>query len=262
MTGFVEVVMMSGSRNSSPSADQVRNLLGLLDLTRLEDDSDDGPVQELCARALAAPVRPAAVCVFSQFVPAAREVLGADSGVALASVANFPEGAADARIAVLECEQAVERGADEVDVVFPWRALLEGDESVGADLVAGCRDVVGRRPLKVILESGMLEDPEAIRRASEISINAGADFLKTSTGKVTMGATPEAARVMLEVIRERGRPVGLKVSGGVRTVEDALGYLRLANEVMGDDWVSPSRFRIGASGLMDVLVAELGGGSD
>ena len=253
---------MSSSRHSSPSADQVRRLLGLLDLTRLEEDADDVPVRELCARALAAPVRPAAVCVFSRFVPVAREVLGQDSGMAVATVANFPDGAADARIAVLECEQAVERGADEVDVVFPWRALLEGDESVGSDLVAGCRDVVGRRPLKVILESGMLDDPEAIRRASEISINAGADFLKTSTGKVEVGATPEAARVMLEVIRERGRPVGFKVSGGVRTVDDALGYVGLANEIMGQDWVSPLRFRIGASGLMDVLVAELEGGSD
>lgn len=232
-------------------------LLSMLDLTRLENDADDRPVRELCARALSAPVHPAAVCVYRQFVGAVRRVLDEDSGIHVATVANFPAGAAEPRLAALECEQAVAEGADEVDVVFPWRALLMGDEAVGSDLVAACRDACGPQPLKVILESGMIESPHHLHRAAEIAINAGADFLKTSTGKVEVNATPEAARLILETIRDSGRPVGFKVSGGVRTLDDACRYIQLAEEIMGPDWISPQRFRIGASGLFDALLAAL-----
>jgi len=234
-----------------------RTLLGLLDLTRLEDDADAGPVRELCSRALASPVRPAAVCVYRPFVTAAHETLGAESGVRVATVANFPDGEAEPRLAALECEQALAAGADEVDVVFPWRALLLGDESVGADLVAACRDACRAHTLKVILESGMIDSPHLLHRACEISIHAGADFLKTSTGKVAVNATPDAARVMLETIHASGQPVGFKVSGGVRSLDDARVYFDLAGEIMGRDWISPARFRIGASGLMDALLAEM-----
>lgn len=232
-------------------------LLALLDLTRLEDDPDDVPVRRLCARAVAAPVRPAAVCVYRPFVGAAREALGNDSGIRVATVANFPAGDAEPRLAALECEQAIAAGADEVDLVFPWRALAMGDEAVGADLVTACRDACGARPLKVILESGMIDSAHHLHRAAEIAIHAGADFLKTSTGKLEVNATPGAARTMLETIRNSGRPVGFKVSGGVRTLDEARQYVELAEQMMGPDWVSPDRFRIGASGLMDALLAEL-----
>lgn len=231
--------------------------LALLDLTRLENDPDDNPVRQLCSRALAAPVYPAAVCVYRQFVDTARQALGDDSGIRVATVANFPGGDAEPRLAALECEQAIAEGADEVDVVFPWRALLMGDEAVGADLVTACRDACGTQPLKVILESGMIDSPHHLHRAAEIAIHAGADFLKTSTGKAAVNATPEAARVMLETIRDNGRPVGFKVSGGVRTLDDARQYMQLAGEILGEDRVAPRYFRIGASGLLDVLLATL-----
>lgn len=247
-------------RKENPDPDRkalARTLLGLLDLTRLEDDADAGPVRELCSRALASPVRPAAVCVYRSFVAAAREVLGEGCGVRVATVANFPAGEAEPRLAALECEQAVAAGADEVDAVFPWRALQAGDEAVGADLVTACRDACGQRTLKVILESGMIDSPHALHRACEIAIHSGAAFLKTSTGKVAVNATPQAARLMLEAIRDSGRPVGFKVSGGVRNLDDARVYFDLACEIMGRDWISPARFRIGASGLMDALQAEL-----
>lgn len=234
-----------------------RRLMALLDLTRLEDDADDGPVRELCVRAHASPVPPAAVCIYRRFVGAARRVLGDDSAIRVATVANFPTGDAEPRLAALECEQAIAEGADEVDVVFPWRALLAGDEAVGTDLVAACRDACAARPLKVILESGMIDSPHQLHRAAEIAIHAGADFLKTSTGKVAAGASPDAARSMLESIRASGRPVGFKVSGGVRTLDDACRYMQLAEDVMGQGWVSPERFRIGASSLLDILLAEL-----
>ena len=233
--------------------------LALLDLTRLEDDPDDDPVRDLCARALAAPAPPAAVCVYPRFVSAARRALGDDSGIRVATVANFPAGDAEPRLAALECEQAVAEGADEVDVVFPWRALRMGDEAVGADLVTACRDACGARPLKVILESGMIDSSHALRRAAGIAIHAGADFLKTSTGKVEVNATPGAARTMLEAIHDSGRPVGFKVSGGVRTLDDARQYMQITGDIMGPDWISPERFRIGASGLLDALLAELEG---
>ena len=234
-----------------------RRVLALLDLTRLENDPDDQSVRELCTRAVSAPVPPAAVCVYRWFVSTAREVLGDDSGIRVAAVANFPAGDAEPRLAALECEQAIAEGADEVDVVFPWRALLMGDEAVGADLVAACRDACGAQTLKVILESGMIDSAHALHRAAEIAIHAGADFLKTSTGKVEVNATPEAARTMLEAIRDSGRPVGFKVSGGVRTLEDARQYIQIADDIMGREWVCPANFRIGASGLLDALLATL-----
>jgi len=239
-------------------------VLSLLDLTRLEDDSDDSHVRSMCARADTRFGHPAAVCVYSHFVAAARDALdqsGRLEQVAVATVANFPDGDSDLKLAVLDTEQGVVRGADEVDVVFPWRTLLAGDEAAGADLVAECKAICGSRKLKVILESGMLAapdaNPHALRRAGEIAINAGADFLKTSTGKAAAGATPEAAATMLETIRDSGRPVGFKVSGGVRTLTDARQYMRIAEDVMGAGWVLPATFRIGASSLLDALLAEL-----
>jgi len=234
-------------------------VLTLLDLTRLEDDPDDAPVRRLCARALAAPVHPAAVCVYRQFVRTAGQALGEDSGIRVATVANFPAGDAEPRLAALECEQAVAEGAEEVDVVFPWRALIMGDEAVGADLVAACRDACGARTLKVILESGMIDNRHHLHRAAEIAIHAGADFLKTSTGKVDTNTTPAAATAMLETIRDSGRPVGFKVAGGVRTLDAARQYVQLTEEIMGQGRVSPRHFRVGASRLLEILLAELEG---
>lgn len=240
----------------SPRTDAVsaRALIALLDLTRLEDDVDDGPTRALCRRALAAPVRPAAVCVQRRFAAAARETLGETRDVRLATVANFPAGDAEPRLAALECEQAIAIGVDEVDVVFPWRALLMGDEAVGADLVTACRDACGKHTLKVIVESGMIDDRHRLRRACEIAIHAGADFVKTSTGKAAAGASPDAARILLQTIRDSDRPVGFKVSGGVRTLSDARGYAGQVADILGPEAVSPERFRIGASGLMDALL--------
>lgn len=234
--------------------------LTLMDLTRLEDDPDDGPVRALCARAGTPFGPPAAVCVYPRFVAAARDVLaehGLAESVSIATVANFPDGNPDPETAAHQSAHAVSLGADEIDVVFPWRAMLEGDDGSGRALVRQCRSACGTHTLKVILESGMLGTVDNVYRAAGIAIDAGADFVKTSTGKAGIGATLEAARAMLEAIRESGRPVGLKVSGGVRTLADARQYMQLAEDVMGLDWVSPARFRIGASGLLDALLEEL-----
>lgn len=245
---------------NSERAELARRLMQLLDLTRLEDDDDDGPVRALCRRAGAFDSAPAAVCVYPRYIEAARAELDrCDPGgrIRIATVVNFPAGHADPAATGEETEAAVALGADEIDVVFPWRALLEGDEEVGRELVERCRTAAAGRPVKVILETGELIDAKRIRLASEIALAGGADFLKTSTGKTATGATPEAAETMLETIRVRQRDAGLKVSGGVRTFDDAAGYVRLAARIMGAGWVEPDHFRIGASSLADDLAAVL-----
>jgi deoxyribose-phosphate aldolase len=236
--------------------------LGLLDLTSLNDGDSDESIRAL-ARSAATPFgAPAALCVYDRFLGAARAELDKLnlSHVKLATVANFPAGGTDIAAAIAEAKAQPGKGADEVDVVFPWRALIGGDRETGAKLVAGVREVLPATiTLKVIIESGELAEPALIRRAAEISIENGANFVKTSTGKVPVNATLEATEIILGVIRSSGKPVGFKAAGGVRTVADAGDYLALAEKVMGKGWVTPQTFRFGASGLLGDIKAVLSG---
>lgn len=231
----------------------------LLDLTSLGEDDDETGIGELCARATGPWGEVAAVCVWPRFVPLCRGAL-AGTGVRVAAVANFPEGAADRTAAVADARAAVEAGAHEIDLVMPYAAWLAGDRGAARELIAGCKEALGEDArLKVILETGRLGDPPVIAEASRDAIEAGADFIKTSTGKVEVSATPEAARAMLEVIREAGRPVGFKAAGGIRTAADAGVYLALADDIMGVGWAAPGNFRFGASSLLDDLLEILDG---
>lgn len=235
--------------------------LRLMDLTRLETDDDESAVRALCRRAATPFGTVAAVCVYARFIAAAREALDEQAlseRVQIATVVNFPDGSANPEQVALDIRQALEAGADEIDLVFPWRSLYNGDEEAGRSLVMAAREVCGEHVLKVILETGELADAHLIRKAAGIAIESGADFVKTSTGKVAVNATPEAARILLETIRDSGRNVGCKVAGGIRTTEQALGYLGLAADIMGAEWIDPMHFRIGASGLLDDLLARLG----
>ncbi|MCK0744495.1 deoxyribose-phosphate aldolase [Chromohalobacter nigrandesensis] len=237
-----------------------RQALGLMDLTSLNDDDDSARIQALCRRADTPAGHPAALCLYPAFIEDAQrelDALGLTQRVRIATVTNFPDGAPNAERAARETRLAVAAGADEVDVVFPYRALRDGAPDVGRLLVEACREACGGATLKVILESGELEDPALIRQAAEIAITAGADFIKTSTGKVAVNATLEAAEIMLETIRDSGRDVGFKAAGGIRTTEDAKAYLELAARIMGEDWISAAHFRFGASGLLDALLATL-----
>ena len=235
--------------------------LSLMDLTTLNDDDTNDIVINLCKQAKTSVGSTAAVCVYPRFVPIARKTLkalGADS-VKIATVTNFPHGDSDIEIAVAETKAAVAYGADEVDVVFPYKALMSGNAQIGYDLVRACKDVCGDAVvLKVIIESGELESSVLIRLASEIAIEAGADFIKTSTGKVPVNATLEAAKIMLQVIKDKNPSVGFKAAGGVKTAEQAADYLALAESIMGADWVSSKTFRFGASSLLGDLLATLG----
>lgn len=234
--------------------DAARAALAALDLTSLNDGDTPEQIARLCARADGAAGRDgraAAVCVWPRFVAQARAAL--PRAIAVAAVANFPDGSADTARAVADTEAIVAAGGDEVDVVIPYREL-----DAAPALLAAVRRAAGAAKLKVILETGELQDPARITRAAGIALDAGADFLKTSTGKVAVNATPEAARLMLAAIRDGGHAtVGFKAAGGVRTVADAAVYLALADEFLGTH--APARFRIGASGLLDDIEAVLAG---
>ncbi|GGB55646.1 deoxyribose-phosphate aldolase [Shewanella inventionis] len=234
--------------------------ISLMDLTTLNDDDTDQKVIELCHKAKSAAGNTAAICIYPRFIPIARKTLNEldCEDIKIATVTNFPHGNDDIAIAVLETRAAVAYGADEVDVVFPYRALMEGNETVGFELVKACKEECGEDAiLKVIIESGELKDPALIRKASEISIDAGADFIKTSTGKVPVNATLEAAEIMLTVISEKNRNIGFKPAGGVRDAAQTAEFLGLAARILGDDWVTPQTFRFGASSLLNSLLHTL-----
>lgn len=176
----------------------------------------------------------------------------------MATVVNFPHGGTDIEATVAETKQAVADGADEIDVVLPYKAFMDGDKDTAAALLTATREACKGKVMKVIIESGVLAHAALIAEASRLSIECGADFIKTSTGKTPVSATLEAANAMLEVIRESGKPVGFKASGGVRTTEQAADYLTLADKIMGPKWANVKTFRFGASGLRDSLLASMG----
>jgi deoxyribose-phosphate aldolase len=240
--------------------DTARLALACLDLTRLNDGDAEADVIRLAERAAAAPGRVAALCVWPRLARTA--VAHAPAGVAVAAVANFPDGDTGVDRALRDAAQIAAAGAREVDLVLPWRALAAGDEAAAAALLRAVRRECEGLRLKVILESGELRDPALIDRAARLAIAEGADFLKTSTGKTATGATPEAARTMLAAIAadaSASTRVGFKASGGVRNVADAEVYARLVEAMLGTQALTPQRFRIGASALLDDIEAVLGG---
>jgi len=226
-------------------------ILPLVDLTSLNDDETEAQVEGLCARAIDAGV--AAVCVWPRFVPLAKAKL-AHSPVRLATVANFPDGSDDLARAARESADARAAGADEVDVVAPIQAILDGDIGLVTELVQACRKAAPEVALKVILETGRLEQPARIAAAARAAIMGGGGMLKTSTGKFPVGATLEAAAVLLAVIDEADGRVGIKFSGGIRTTQQAAQYLYLVDHFLGSGWTSPETLRFGASALLDDLL--------
>jgi deoxyribose-phosphate aldolase len=233
--------------------------LSLLDLTNLKDDCAPEQIVSLCARAQTAFGPTAAICIWPRFVMQARTLLGPNSPVRIATVVNFPAGDAKIEDVLAETRDAVADGADDIDLVIPYRALMAGNEQAVTDMVTAVKAACGSAILKTILETGELKDKSLIRKASDLSIAAGADFIKTSTGKVGVNATLEAADIMLQAIRDSRKKVGFKPAGGIANVMDASLYLRLADTIMGEDWAIPSTFRFGASGLLDDIVAVLSG---
>mgnify|MGYP001568776608 CR=1 FL=1 len=234
--------------------------LSLMDLTSLTDQESNEDIIALCQQAKSTAGNTAAICIFPRFIPLAKKLLTEQGTpeIKIATITNFPHGNDDVDIAVAETKAAVAYGADEVDVVYPYKALLAGDINTGFELVEACKQACPKKVLlKVIIESGELQSPELIKLASEVSIRAGADFIKTSTGKVTVNATPEAAEIMLNVIKSKNPAVGFKAAGGVRNAQDAKVYLDLARNILGADWLNADHFRFGASSLLGSLLSTL-----
>jgi deoxyribose-phosphate aldolase len=240
--------------------------ISMIDLTTLEGADTDGKVRQLCAKA----ARPepgdatvpavAAVCVYPDLVATARGALEG-TPVAVASVATaFPSGRASLPVKLADVQDAVSAGADEVDMVIDRGAFLQGHVGKVVEEVVAVKASCGAAHLKVILETGELETYDNVRRAAWLAMLGGADFVKTSTGKVTPAATVPVALVLLEAVRDfdavTGRPVGVKVAGGIRTSKDAIRYLVAVNETVGAAWLTPARFRLGASSLLNDLLKQ------
>ncbi len=246
---------------SDSQAALARRLLGLLDLTNLEANCGPAEIKALCARAVDGHGKVAAVCLWPQFAGEAARVLK-DTGVHIATVVNFPDGGEDLERVLDDMGEALGDGADEIDIVLPYKAFLRGDTAIAAEMVREAKGVLtATQKLKVILETGAYPDQQAVAAATRLAIEAGADFIKTSTGKIAVSATPEAAETMLSIIRDCGRPVGFKAAGGIRTLADAALYLGIAEDIMGADWATADTFRIGASSLHAALISAIDGTS-
>ncbi|MFT7772565.1 deoxyribose-phosphate aldolase [Roseateles sp.] len=236
-----------------------RTALACLDLTSLNDADTPADITALCRRAQTAYGPVAAVCVWPRFVAQARAAL--PPAIKVAAVADFPDGALDLAVALADIAAIAQAGGDEVDVVLPWRALLSGKATEVAEFLAEVRHASRPLTLKVIIESGELGTAERIAQATRLALAAGADFVKTSTGKTATGATPEAAAAMLKEIAASGlSAAGFKASGGVRSVVDAAGYIAQTEAALGADALNPQRLRFGASGLLTDIEAVLSGG--
>jgi deoxyribose-phosphate aldolase len=241
--------------------------IGMIDLTTLEGADTAGKVRGLCAKALTPDAsdlstpRPAAVCVYGDMVPVAREALGTSSGVNIAAVATaFPSGRASMAIKLADTRDAVEAGADEIDMVIDRGAFLSGRYLDVFNEIAQVKEACGSARLKVIMETGELVTYDNVRRASWLSMLAGGDFIKTSTGKVSPAATLPVTLIMLEAVRDwrdlTGEMVGVKPAGGIRTSKDAIKFLVAVSEVAGEDWLDPHWFRFGASSLLNDLLLQ------
>jgi deoxyribose-phosphate aldolase len=231
----------------------IKRVWGLVDLTSLKPTDTESSIAEFLQKATSPYGHVAAVCVYPQFVRLAAAQF-ANSPIKVDTVANFPEGSSSLDDVLIQIGSSLEDGAQEIDVVFPYSRYLAGERHYAHTFVESCKAICGDQvTLKVILETGALGDPAIIADAAYDVLAAGADFVKTSTGKISQGATLEAAATMLLVIKhitpQLKHKVGIKISGGVRHVQQAAQYIALADSIMSHDWVTAATFRIGTSGL-------------
>lgn len=228
-------------------------LISCLDLTSLGDHDSEYQVETLCEKADTPYGAVAAVCIWPKFISLAKQKLK-DSPVKIATVVNFPQGLSDFKKLKNEITQALKNGADEIDAVFPYNDFLQGNLKNCDEFLKITTDLCGEHTSKIILETGALKTASKISQATELCLEHGVGFIKTSTGKTEISATPEAANAILETIATSRRKAGFKASGGIKTIEDAKKYLVLTQTILGNPWINPERFRIGASSLLDNLI--------
>ena len=239
--------------------------ISMVDLTTLEGADTPGKVKAMCSKALhpdptdLSTPSVAAVCVYGDLVETARSVVGDRIHVAAVATA-FPSGRASLDVKLMDTKEAVAAGADEIDMVIDRGAFLSGDYTKVAREIEAVKQACGSAHLKVILETGELKTLDNVKRASYLAMRSGADFIKTSTGKVTPAATLPVTLVMLEAVRDyysqTGIRIGVKAAGGIRTSKDAIKYLVLVNETVGEEWLTPDYFRFGASTLLNDLLLQ------
>jgi deoxyribose-phosphate aldolase len=257
----------SRSIKTASKIEALKLILSMIDLTTLEGQDTPGKVKQLCQKAIhlhdALPGLPhvAAVCVYPTMVGVAREALG-DLDINVASVATaFPSGQAPLSVKLDDTRMAVADGASEIDMVISRGEFLSGNYGMVFDEIIAVKEACGDAHLKVILETGELGTLDRVRRASELAMHAGADFIKTSTGKIQPAATMQVTLVMLQAIRdfyyETGRMVGMKPAGGISTAKLAVHYLVMLRETLGNAWLTPEWFRFGASSLANDVLMQL-----
>lgn len=237
----------------------LQRIVSCIDLTRLNESDTEESMIAFFEKATNQYGHVAAVCIYPQFVRLASTQFKA-TPIKVATVVNFPQGALSLEAVLSEINQVLTEGAQEIDLVFPYMRYLKGDKKYAREFVKACKIACGSQTiLKVILETGVLRDSMIIADASRDVMDSGADFVKTSTGKIPQGATHEAAFAMLsmikEVYEEKKKKVGLKISGGIRHLSQAIQYIQLIEQVMGLKWVIPATFRIGASQLINEILA-------
>lgn len=231
-----------------------KTIIPLIDLTSLNEHDHEDTILKLCHSAHTPFGSVAAVCVYPQYVKLVKQTLK-DPKIKIAAVSNFPHGNLSIEQVIFEIQHAIHEGANEIDLVMPYQDYLDGKVTDTKVFVAACKELCKKSTiLKVILETGALQNSEIIEHACHDMINAGADFLKTSTGKIAIGATLTAAKIMLTTIRESKKNIGFKASGGIRTPKQAQDYIKLAQSIMGNTWVTAEHFRLGASSLVQTLI--------
>ena len=235
--------------------DNAKKIMSLVDLTSLREEDTQADITLLCDKAVNNIGSVASICIYPKFVKYSKKIL-LGTGVKVATVANFPNADTSISEILIDINASLLAGADEVDIVIPYEDYLkEGYSKNSIELVKAAKKLCGNRVLKVIIESGVLLDKELIKRASRDAILSGADFIKTSTGKAGVGATLEAVRVMLHASKNLSKgKVGVKVSGGVKTYQEATEYLLLATNICGEEFIQKKFFRFGASSLVDNLL--------
>lgn len=249
--------------------EKLKLCLSLMDLTSLKNQDTPTSIQQFVQKVNDFPKAfpglplPAAICIFPNFVATAKKCLTAPGVHIGAASAAFPTSQSFREVKQLETRLSMENGADEVDIVLSLSDFFSGNyEAVSAE-IREQKAIVGNHPFKVILETGLLKDPKLIYEASMLAMEAGADFIKTSTGKVEVGATPEAAEVMCRAIRDyvgrTGRKVGFKAAGGISTVDQALCYVNIVEEILGKEWLNSGLMRLGVSRLGNQLLSALSG---
>lgn len=236
------------------SKEIAKKLVSIIDLTTLNPDDTEENIINLCEKATTQLGNVAAVCVYPKFVAIVNDQLKS-TDIRIASVANFPSGSEKLKDSLKQIETALKAGANEIDLVLPYEKYLQGETEFCFDYIKECRNACSKQVLKVILEISEFPKLDQVYQVCQELMLLDVDFLKTSTGKSRHGANLECATVMLLAIKDAENHTGFKASGGIKTVEQACGYLSLAQKIMGDKWVTAEHFRIGASSLLDEILA-------